>query len=156
MASNTDDSNVFFDRSLGTVQLTPNTDQLGSAIIDPANAFAVATHDGAGNLSFLSDSATNTQYNYGWDELGRLTSATRTDGGNLAAQEEFAYDSTGLRVRTTRHHFTASGIETSKDSTINASQYLVLEQASFPDSYGVNYQDDSTTENIYVPWDITA
>src|SRR5262249_20033133 len=80
-------------------------------------------------------------YDYDWDELGRLSSASRTRGGLLVAQESFGYDSTGKRVRITK------SVPGPTVYTQTVFSTLTRKNASYTNGF---YQDDASTENVYL------
>jgi YD repeat-containing protein len=90
---------------------------------------------------------TGSVYTYSWDEVGRLSSAERTDSGAVAVLEDFAYDAAGRRVRASRHELDAAGVDLGQTHTVSVFDSLVLENAPY---LGIVYQDDATTEHVYL------
>ena len=89
LTNSTDDTNAFFDRSLGTITNGPaggvaGPDQLGSATL--GSATVSAQYDLAGNLTAVTDFATHTAYAYacGTNSVN-LASATAHGRGRVAA-----------------------------------------------------------------------
>jgi RHS repeat-associated protein len=148
LTQSTDDSNAFGDRSLGAMTSgSPGSvgpDQLVSASFAAGAATITTLYDGAGNLKTIVDTATNTAYSYTWDEVGQLSSATRSDNSQVIVQEQYAYNAGGGRVRTTRtkHDGTV-------DHTLQVFGSLRLEQAAFPGAPG-DYERDPRTEHVYL------
>jgi RHS repeat-associated protein len=160
-ASETDNEtpNVFLDRALGTVteastanngSPTSGPNQLALASYqDPASKETRevnAAYDPAGNLLAWTDgvgSNVSNLYEYGWDEVGRLASATRYDEvtGKLV-QEQFTYTAGGQRVVTSRTDAQPA------QYTVQVFETLALRDATFS---GTAYQDDETTEHVYLP-----
>jgi RHS repeat-associated protein len=141
-----DDSNVFFDRSLGSVQYS-NADRMSSCTMtspDGTTSSSLATtFDAAGNLTSVSIAGGST-YAYSWDEVGHLAEASRTDNNGNQLDETFAYAATGERVRTTTAPSWGSTLH-----TVNVFDSLVLKNAIFPDADN-DYQHDDTTEHLYL------
>src|ERR1035438_2655472 len=94
VTSSTDDSNTFFDRSLGSV-VNGAADHLTSAGFGGGQGTgpgALTTiYDVAGNLLNVSI-AEGLQYAYEWDEVGRLASASRTDPSGVEVREIYSYN----------------------------------------------------------------
>jgi RHS repeat-associated protein len=161
MTTSDDDQHVFPDRSLGTIvngapgAVGPH--QLASA---SGNGGSLSTqYDAAGNLTLVAITPTASPtaasavqamtFGYQWDELGRLSQATRVDHANgeyeLDASMKFTYDAGNQRV-----------LQSREDTTTNATLYDVdvfdsmhLTHASFPDSNG-DYERDAMTESLYL------
>ena len=151
----TDDLSVFWDRSLATVTTTGGTDQLAQAVSTDNQAQAAMSYDAAGNMSLMQVFTFGNgleEYDYGWDELGRLSTASRgaivTAGGAIA--ERFTYDASGNRVSIARTTNDGSGTQSPTQYTVNVFDSLVLENAAFPDSSGANYEHDDATEHLYL------
>jgi RHS repeat-associated protein len=138
----TDDANVFWDRSLGNVSSVG--DQLASAGTTTGYGTLSTAFDAAGNLETVAIQNGST-YNYAFDELGRLASATRADPGGVQVLEQYAYDANGQRVRSTAEN-SATGATT---HTVQVFDSLVLRNAAFPDASG-NYEHDTSTEQLYL------
>jgi RHS repeat-associated protein len=82
-------------------------------------------------------------YNYTWDELGRLATATRADNFAQDIEEQYTYDASGQRVMTWTHD-PSLGADT---YTLDVFDTLVLKNAAFN---GVTYEDDNTTEQLFL------
>jgi RHS repeat-associated protein len=143
----TDDDNLFFDRSLGTVTNASGGNQVQSAVSANGNDHLQVTYDLAGNVqkvdvSHVSGILPHMVFNYTWDELGRLATANRTENGVLMVQDTFNYDWSGARVRTSQQVGTLGATTYSVD----VFDSLVLHNALF----FVDYVHDATTEHVYL------
>jgi RHS repeat-associated protein len=158
ITNSSDDAKDFVERSLGTVTITPGTDQPSKATSSDGSQTLVSQFDAAGNLTDLvrNTGATQTmRYSYAWDEVGNLLSASRYDS-NGGVSETFSYAADGKRVRTTRiyhaivtHTVTAFESLTLKDTTLAGSDT----DGSFCNSAGngsCDYVDVATTEQLYL------
>jgi RHS repeat-associated protein len=97
-------------------------------------------------LSATASPVASQVYQYAWDEMGRLASATRYDANQpVVVHEDFAYSAGGYRVLTSRQ----DSNETRAAHTVNVFDSLVLDAAPFPDANG-DYQHDLTTEQLYL------
>jgi RHS repeat-associated protein len=155
MTSSTDNTSDFYDRSLGAITNGPKApDQFSQAsLAGSAGGSASASYDAAGNMTSLVVSRqTNppkNSYQYFWDEVGRLASASRTDISSTGSSvytvtDTFAYDAGGARVRTSRSD-TATNTTT---HTIQIFDSLVLRNAPF--ATGGSYADNYWTEELYL------
>jgi hypothetical protein len=129
----------FFDRSLGTVTLTPGTDQVSSASAGSSPGSLTTSYDEAGNLSAIEYLTAQTEYLYTWDELGNLASATRESEGG-AVEESYTYAAGGERTAVAR----TIGAGTTA-YTVSVFDSLVLKNAAFTE----DYQDSLSTEQVY-------
>jgi RHS repeat-associated protein len=139
---------AFFDRSLGTVTMTPGTDKLSSAQVPGGPGSLQATYDNNGtgsNLQTLdvTTATASSQYSYDWDELGRLSDVTRVDNvfGHQVT-ESYLYTAGGQRVQTAKTVGFADPVY-----TINVFDSFVLKDAPLRDG---DYLDDETTEQVYL------
>ena len=156
-SSSYDDQNAFADRSLGVISNAtqgagPN--QLTSAVLG-GNTVS-ASYDASGNLLTLSvvrpapcTQECNTQYQYTWDEVGNLSSATRVyiEHGLIqrsvtSVAEYYTYDSSGHRVL--KETDAPNGTTTYAADVYDS---LRLEATTFPDANG-DYVRTSETENV--------
>jgi RHS repeat-associated protein len=142
VTSSADDSNSgsgdFCDRSLGTATMVSGKgDQLSSAT--QGSSSLTAKYDVAGNLTAfrVTRPSGSTEYDYKWDEVGQLSSASRVDGSTVAVSEKFLYDASGGRVMA----------QNGTSYNINVFDTLVLKNTSFD---GLKYVDDRTTETLYL------
>ena len=104
-ATSTDDANLFYDRSLGTItntgyRLTSASDQSLTATYDAAGYMSSMTVERAGNCAPANQCSIQV-YQYKWDEVGRLVDATRQDPSGPGAHLKYGYDSSDNRVRKT-------------------------------------------------------
>jgi len=85
-------------------------------------------------------------YQYTWDELGRLASASRQDAGDPnGIAETFAYDSGGRRVRTARQDTTTPADQA--EHTVEVFASMVLQKSKFENG---NYDANAATEHAYL------
>ena len=135
-----DDNLDYWDRGLGNVTYgTPGNDRLSGFV-----AGGTVTYDPMGNISTLSNAHGDT-YEFTWDEMGRLASATRKDAGGTVTSERYAYDASGERVLTQK----SPAGSTQDVYTVNVFDSLVLKNASYPDANG-DYEHDDSTEHAYI------
>jgi RHS repeat-associated protein len=148
----------FYDRSIpsashGTSTNGPNRITTATGTGSPAGAIS-AYHDFAGNMQSLTvtrpgTTPATTRYNYGWDEVGRLASARRsevTSNGvtSYYINDAFTYTANGQRISTAKQDSTV--VPQTTTYTVQVFDSLVLKDATF----ALNYQDDLTTENLYL------
>jgi RHS repeat-associated protein len=148
-SSTTDELSVTPDRSLGSITNGTATSSPNHFVhsLSTKTDGVEAAYDAAGNTTQVNvtlSSGPTTLYAYGWDELGRLSSATRTDSGALAVQEKYAYDASSQRVLVDLHDPVAN----TDTCTLQVFDSLALKGASFNTTTG--YQDDATTEQLYL------
>ena len=135
------------DRSLGVLTPVAGTDQFSRATSPDGATTLTPQYDAAGNLALLTLANAGgpiLQYAYTWDELGYLSSASRTDGsGGPAVTESYGYGAGGGRARITRT--TADGVV----HTVRVFDSLVLKDAPLlhDDS---DYADTAATEELYL------
>ena len=134
-----DSTSGYYERSLGTVTYSNN--QLTAA--SSGTNRVSAGYDNAGNLTSVGVSNQSSSYAYEWDELGRLAGATRSEFGVPVANESYAYDANGMRVRETRYNFAKQANE----HTIQVFDSLVLQRAAYQSG---DYVHTDSTENVYV------
>ncbi len=175
----TDDSGVFLDRSLGTItnggsgfgpnQLSGATGLEKAVPSIDSTELVYTAYDAAGNLTgwSLNDKHTTpvikgvgggtvieemSEYQYTWDELGRLSAATRYDQTQeVLVQETYAYAASGQRISTNMQTCVAcTAIEAAPADgtfTIRVFPSLTLTGASFE----TDYTDTDATEQLYLP-----
>ena len=146
--TSTDDANLFYDRSLGTItntgyRLTSAPGSGGNhltAEYDAAGYMSSMTVQRAGNCAPANQCSTQV-YQYKWDEVGRLVDATRQDPSGPGAHLEFAYDASDNRVRKT--------VVSGEDSrhTVYVFGSLELRLAEFT---ATGYTVDDSTEVPYL------
>jgi RHS repeat-associated protein len=160
--SSSDDQNAFADRSLGTItngSSGAGPHQIRSAALGGSSA--TTAYDASGNLLSLHvvrappcESQCNTTYAYTWDELGQLSSASRSYATpplqrGLGVQplvmldakvvtDSFVYGADGRRALT--------ATATNQGTTYSADVYdsLRIEGATFPDPNGDYERTDQT------------
>lgn len=107
-------------------------------------------YDAAGNVTEIDikqNGAPAWSYQYTWDELGRMSGATRLDGGgNLLAQEQCEYDASGARARHMKYDFDLG--TPFFDVTVFGSLKLI--RSEFDAAMDGNYETDAQTEQLYV------
>jgi RHS repeat-associated protein len=137
--ASTDDANDLWDRSLGAVTYTPNTDRLATT----AGGGSVL-YDASGEVSTLT-TATGITFELLFDEVGRLARAVRVDPAGTMVAESYTYDAYGERVVTDKTP--AGGL--GDTYTVSVFDSLVLKGAEFPDVNG-DYEHDDATEQVYL------
>ena len=159
--SSDDDAHIFADRSYGAVTngamgAAHGPHQLVSTAAAGGSTIQTA-YDGAGNLTTLtvargkpcSVGCTTYAYQYEWDEVGRLSTARRLDGGgknpHQAVSLRYVYDADGNRVVRARDDQSSSGVAYS----VEVFDSLRLDHASYPDVNG-DYERTSSTESVYL------
>jgi len=179
ITKSTDDANLLFDRSLGTVQYQtghPNqVAQTGPRADGSGTDFIAASYDAAGNLGALSVQRTGapcgdthsgcTQlFHYDWDELGQLARARRWDyiGPYSATAPIYPAVPSETPAADLRLTYDSSGRRTLKENAQPAShgttsqKYSVeifdslrLDGADWDDDDN-EYQRDEVTETAYL------
>jgi RHS repeat-associated protein len=157
-SSMNEQANVFPDRAIGTVHNGTSTagpnqlksTQMGSNSSQTINAF----YDNAGNTTLVavdnpSGPVATTQYNYTWNEIGQLATATRTENGVPIVVDQYSYDARGQRVRQQQTNYT-TGVTS---NTIQVFDTLVLDKSQFE---LVAYVDTDATEQLTLPAGGTA
>lgn len=142
LTNSSDDLADYFDRSIGAPYILTGTtagpDQFTAAL--ELNGFTggqvLQQYDAAGNVTRIHPNSL--VYSYTWDELGRLSSASRKPSFKPTVSEQFTYDAWGRRV-------TATG---PLGTTVNVFDSLVLKNAQ-PDGAG-GYVHDRTDEQVYL------
>jgi RHS repeat-associated protein len=140
----TDDAHDFYDRSLGNVTPVSGADQFSKATsLDGASQVSPA-YDAAGNMTGFTveiNGGTPSQYTFTWDELGQLSSATRSDALGTVA-ETYSYSSDGQRVTTGKN------VGGQVSYTVQVFPCQVLKDTSLlPDRS--DYVFDASVEQVY-------
>jgi RHS repeat-associated protein len=160
-----DDSSVFWDRSLGPIRngvgdgqtpgqtMVPNQISIAGDRAKRADGFTTPGYDKAGNMWSLGSVHPGAiclggrtcvaGFSYEWDEIGRLAHASRTDGVShkKSADLVFAYDADGNRVLTT------NAIASTYNATVFSSLRL---QATTWDSASSTFKRTGSTETAYL------
>jgi RHS repeat-associated protein len=160
-----DDVHAFYDRSLATVQngspqQYPNRFHSASSSVGET---AQAAYDASGNLEELDLIRKGTcaapppitcsqRFNYEWDEIGRLTHASRWDYKTstgpqpvLDSDLRYAYDATGVRVVTSKTDATGN-----QSHTATVFDSLRLNHTTWNSLTG-DYERSPGTEEAYLP-----
>jgi len=136
--ASTDDANLFYERSLGTIGNEGYRLTSAARTTDGLSA----SYDAAGYLKQMSitrGGVVPQQYDYEWDEVGRLTKAARKDGGALAAELTYAYDASDQRVRKSagaRHSIYVFGSLELRSTELGGAGYTVDDTTEVPYLFG--------------------
>lgn len=146
-----DDVSDYFDRSIGVARLggsSSRPDALFSANDIYENGTysfggLALTYDAAGNATSLRTHGSTPVpahtyiYQYTWDEMGRLSGASRALLATVQVAESYTYDAGGQRV----------SIAGPGGTTVNVFDSLVLKNATFANG---DYQHGDSTEQVYL------
>jgi YD repeat-containing protein len=158
----TDDQQIFYDRSLGTISNDPvYANRITGAVGSTASDNLSVSYDAQGDVTNvnvsrskpLTSSCISNSFVYQWDELGRMSRATRTDLVKTSplhvsvtpADITYAYDASGQRVLKT----VSNDQQLTTLYTAEIFPTLRLNGATWNSSTS-QYEDDVTTESVYL------